>query len=127
MTCFWNGIMRPLSKTDKGILGLNHNHNIYALIDRFKYLNCKTTGMKYQNIQLSNKQLDENMEHIKTYKKSSAPQGYLCSPCDPFLFLLSFLLKRSIKFNYCGNNILYSPLSPINDSIQYKCNRRHFS
>ena len=23
--------------------------------------------MKYQNIQLSNKQLDENMEHIKTH------------------------------------------------------------
>lgn len=126
MTCFWDGIMKSLTKSDRELLGLR-TANIYTLIERLQHLNCKTTNINCQNIRLSNQQLDENMEHVRIYKKTTARSGYLCSPQDPFLFLLSFLLHRPIKFNYCGNNIHYTHALATGKLLQYKCNRGHFS
>ena len=124
MTCFWDGIIKSLTKADKDILGLQ-NVSVYALIDNLKALNCKTTDMQWQGVSLTNKQLNENIAHISEYKKHSAGGGYLCSTCDPFLFLVSFLLKRPIKFNYCATVINYTPLLSIKDKLYYNCNRGH--
>ena len=40
MTCFWDGIMKSLTKSDRELLGLR-TANIYTLIERLQHLNCK--------------------------------------------------------------------------------------
>ena len=125
MTCFWNGIMKSLDKEDKIILDIK-DRNIYKLISRLKELNCKTENMKWQNQNITNNQIKENMEHIKIYNIHSARNGYLCSTFDPFLFLLSYKLNKIVIFKYCGRNIKYEPENPKDKTLKYKCNTRHF-
>jgi hypothetical protein len=125
MTCYWDGVIKSLEKPDCDILGLK-NRNIYTLIDRLKALNCRTLDMKWQNAPITSSQMDENMVHIKDYPRSSGPQGYLCSTFDPFLFLLSFLLKKPVHMDYCGSAIKYEPKICSNTPLKYRCNRGHF-
>jgi len=117
--------MKSLNKEDKDILDIK-DRNIYKLISKLKELNCKTENMKWQNEKITDNQIKENMEHIKTYDIKSARNGYLCSTFDPFLFLLSYKLSKIINFNYCGRNIIYEPENPKDKILKYKCNRRHF-
>lgn len=125
MTCFWDGIMKSLNKEDKEILEIK-DRNIYKLIYRFKEINCPTKDMKWQNEVITEKQIKENMEHIKIYNIKSARNGYLCSTFDPFLFLLSYKLNKIINFKYCRSNIKYEPKNPKEKKLNYKCNTRHF-
>lgn len=125
MTCFWDGIMNSLEKEDRNILGIK-DRNIYTLIDKLQKISCPTKEMKWQNKLITESQINENIEHIKAYNKHNAPMGYLCSTFDPFLFLLSYKLKKSINFIYCGNKIRYDPPNPKGKCLNYKCNRGHF-
>jgi hypothetical protein len=125
MTCFWNGLIKSLDKEDCDILGLK-DRSIYTLIDRFKALNCPTLDMKWQNMSITSSQIDENMTHITDYQKSEAPRGYLCSTFDPFLFLLSFLLKKPIHMSFCGSDIKYESNTHTRTPLKYRCNRGHF-
>ena len=125
MTCYWDGVIKSLEKPDCDILGLK-DRNIYTLIDRLKALNCRTLDMKWQNAPITSSQMDENMVHIKDYPRSGASQGYLCSTFDPFLFLLSFLLKKPVHMDYCGSAIKYEPKICSNTPLKYRCNRGHF-
>lgn len=125
MTCFWDGIMKSLNKEDESILDIK-DRNIYKLISKLKELNCETENMKWQNEKITDNQIKENMEHIKTYDIKSARNGYLCSTFDPFLFLLSYKLSKIINFNYCGCNIKYEPENSKDKTLNYTCNTRHF-
>ncbi len=124
MTCFWNGIVNSLAESDMMILDVK-SKNIYNLIDSLKNKNCEPTQVKWQNNVISKLQINENKEHIKSYDKKTANQGYLCSSCDPFLILLSQLLKIDIIHNYCGNIIKYTNKYS-KKCIYYKSNRGHF-
>ena len=124
MTCFWNGIINSLAYNDLEILDIK-SKNIYNLIDSLKNKNCEYTGVKWQNNVINRHQINENIEHIKCYDKNTAGQGYLCSTCDPFLILLSYLLKIDIIHNYCGNIIKYTNNNS-SKCFYYKSNSGHF-
>ena len=125
MTCFWDGIIKSLDKEDCDLLGLK-DRNLYTLIDQLKTLNCPTIDMKWQNGPITASQIDENMAHIKDYQRSSAPQGYLWTSFDPFLFLLSFLLNKPVHMDCCGSAIKYEPKTHTKTPLKYRCNRGHF-
>lgn len=125
MTCFWDGIMNSLGNDDRELLGLR-DRSIYSLIDILKNKNCKTTNLKWQGKVLSNNEINQNIEHIKNYNKNIAPNGYLCSTCDPFLALLSYILNKVIVFNYCGHKIEFEPINSKPQRYYYRCNTGHF-
>ena len=101
MTCFWDGILNSLDKEDRSIIGLKTN-NVCNLIDKLKAINCSTKNMKWQNKLITENQIKENMIHIETYNKNNASNGYQCSTCDPFLFLLAFIFTLIFDL-HCRN------------------------
>tara|TARA_B100001093_G_C26022036_1_gene674332 strand:+ start:35 stop:427 length:393 start_codon:yes stop_codon:yes gene_type:complete len=124
MTCFWDGIIQSLNNDEKNILNLKDN-NIYSLIEILKEKNCETKNIKWQESELSNQLLKENIEFIKDYNKDSSKNGYLCSTCDPFLLLLCFLLNTDIIHNYNGNVINYKCEKSLKKKY-FKSNKSHF-
>jgi hypothetical protein len=126
MTCFWDGIMKSLNESDKILLNIKNDNNIYNLIDSLKNKNIDTVNIHWQHYKLIKSQLIENKEHIKSYNKSEAPSGYLCSTCDPFLILLSEILEKNIIHDYLGNNITYTNTKNKNGTIFYKSDKGHF-
>ena len=67
---------------------------------------------------------DENFHHIKDYKPKSAKNGYLCGTCDPFLILLSEVLKIDIEHTFLGNLIHYK--NDGHKTYAFGSNRGHF-
>jgi len=126
MTCFWDGIMRSLDNNDKKLLELENKNSIYSLIESLKKKNKKVENVLWQNSELSNRQKDENKEHIRLYDKNTAKGGYLCSTCDPFLILLCNLLEKDIHHDYLGNKISYKYKNSKKGTYFYKSNRGHF-
>ena len=126
MTCFWDGIMHSLDNSDKDRLGLANKNSIYSLIECLQKRNIKTKNVYWQGMKLTDMQLKENMEHIRLYNRSSAPGGYLCSTCDPFLILLCELLEKNINHFYLGNKIMYENRNNSKQTYNYKCNTGHF-
>ena len=124
MTCFWDGILQSLNNDEKNILNLKDN-NIYSLIEILKEKNCEIRNIKWQESELSKQLIKENIEFIKDYNKDSAKNGYLCSTCDPFLLLLSFLLNTDIIHNYNGNVINYKYEKSLKKKY-FKSNKSHF-
>ena len=105
MTCFWTGIIKNLDEDDLKNLGLGKKPDVHKLIHTLKGLNKKENSVHWNGNPLSDKQKDENFHHIKDYKPKSAKNGYLCGTCDPFLILLSEVLKIDIEHTFLGNLI----------------------
>ena len=61
MTCFWDGIIQSLNNDEKNILNLKDN-NIYSLIEILKEKNCETKNIKWQESELSNQLIKENID-----------------------------------------------------------------
>ena len=123
MSCFWQGIMRSLTANDMKILKLSNN-NLINLIKTLQNLNTKHIATLWQNEEISKQQKEENFIHIRDYQVNTHNRGYLCGTCDPFLILLSHVLKIDIKHKYMNHEIHYS-----NNSKKiyfFKSNRGHF-
>ena len=86
----------------------------------------KTKDIIWNGETLTNKQLEENYEHIKDFNVDSIYGGYLCSTCEPFLFLVCELFKMNINHNYCGQLMSYKVTNPIR-TLNFKSNSGHFS
>ena len=125
MTCFWKGILKNLSDDDFKKYNINKPKNKDFVIF-LKNHNSKTINVEWNNQKLSQKQLEENFTHIKDFDSNSINEGYLCSTCEPFLFLVSHLFEVNINHNYCGHLMKYK----INDNsrlINFNSNKSHFS
>jgi hypothetical protein len=108
MACFWNSIINRLNKDNyfKQI-----NNNIRLIPEHFvlslKENNRKTNNIIWQGEELTEKQKDENFEHINSYNIKEIYNGYYCSTFDPFLFLICDLFDISITNIYNNNKIEY--------------------
>ena len=118
--------MNSLTNNDKAVLGLENNNSIYSLIDCLKKKNKNTNRVTWQNQPIRTQQIEENKEHIRLYNSCCAPNGYLCSTCDPFIILLCELLEIDIVHNYLGNNIMYKNTHKSKGTVYFKSNRGHF-
>ena len=92
MACFWNSIIDRLNK-DEYFKKINNNIKLIPehLILSLKENNRKTNNVIWQNNELTDKQKEENFQHIKLYYVKDIYNGYYCSTFDPFLFLICVL------------------------------------
>jgi hypothetical protein len=125
MTCFWDGILKRLSNEDFKKFNINKPRNKDFVVF-LKNHNTKTTNVKWNNEKLTEKQLEENFTHIKDFNINSIGGGYLCSTCEPFLFLVSHLFNVNINHNYCGHVMKYR-INDTNRILNFKSNKGHFS
>ena len=85
----------------------------------------KTKDIKWNGETLTDKQLEENFEHIRDFNVNSIGGGYLCSTCDPFLFLVCQLFQVDINHNYRGYMMRYRITNPIK-TLNFESNSGHF-
>lgn len=127
MTCFWDGILKGLSNEDfNRVFNINKPNNrglVKLLIDN----NSKETkNITWNGDIFTNKQIEENYEHIKNFDINSIKKGYLCSVCDPFLILISKLFNVNINHRYCGHLMKYRITNPIK-TLNFSSNTGHFT
>tara|TARA_X000000950_G_C13684958_1_gene565531 strand:+ start:333 stop:719 length:387 start_codon:yes stop_codon:yes gene_type:complete len=108
MACFWNSIINRLNK-DNYFKQINNNIRLIPkhLVLSLKKNNRKTNNIIWQGEELTEKQKDENFEHINSYNIKDIYNGYYCSTFDPFLFLICDLFDISITNIYNNNKIEY--------------------
>ena len=126
MTCFWDGILHHLKDEDfQRVFQINKpsNKNFVKLL---KNNLRKTKDIIWNGEKLTENQIQENYEHIRDFNSDSIHQGYLCSTCDPFLFLVCELFRVDINHNYCGHMMKYSVTNPIK-TLNFTSNTGHFS
>lgn len=109
MACFWNSILNRL-KEDKLFNDMNKNIRVLPLlfVTSLQKNNKKTNNVIWQGKELTEKQKEENLEHIKSYDTNQINHGYWCSSCDPFLFLICELFDISIINIYNGTKLEYT-------------------
>ena len=125
MTCFWDGIISSLDKDDLDILGLTVIPKPAELALRLKQLNKKTNQVYWEGQPLRFNEIEENYIHVRDFLHYNVINGYLCSICDPFLCLLSQLLKVNINHKYLNHTVHYT----INNSrkiFHFSSDRGHF-
>ena len=126
MTCFWDGILHHLTDDDfQRVLKTtkpNNKNFVKILKQNLKH----TRSVKWNDTILTNKQCDENYEHIRDFNAETIYGGYLCSTCDPFLLLVCELFNVDINHNFCGNIIRYR-INNSNKILNFRSDRGHFT
>ena len=126
MTCFWDHILQSLNQEDLALLNLQKNNvNNHTFIESLKKNNILCENVKWQGTLMHKKLLDENFDAVKEYNENTINSGHDCSTCDPFLCLISKLLKLDIDHLYQNSLIQYR----IDDSrrlLYFKSNSGHF-
>ena len=126
MTCFWDGILKTLNNNDFNLVVPNmkkiRNINFVVFL---KNKNIKTNNVKWNGQNLTQKQLEENFEHIKVFNPNTIGGGYLCSTCEPFLFLVAELFKVNINHNYMGHVMQYR-IDNARKTLNFRSNKGHF-
>jgi hypothetical protein len=100
MTCFWDSLRAKLH--------IKKKMNNSKFIDYLKKVNKKQTSVLWNNSKLTQKQFEENYEHIKDFDKNTIHNGYDCSICDPFLILICDIYNVNIIHNYNGHKMIYT-------------------
>ena len=128
MTCFWDGILNRLTADDYALVGFHPAQNPRELIKLLQYLNRETPCCTWNGQKLSQKQLDENSEHVRSLDPRSIGDGYDCSISDPFLFLVSELFSLEIRHTYLGRLMHYEPCCNVQTRrvIQFGSDHGHF-
>ena len=115
MTCFWDALRSKL----------NISTDNKTFIIHLKNNNKKDIDVMWNDTSLSDKQRDENFEHIQNFNENAISDGYDCSTCDPFLLLICELYNISICHTYLGNALkYYKNNSP--GVIHFASDRGHF-
>tara|TARA_B100000073_G_scaffold84470_1_gene65211 strand:- start:1476 stop:1859 length:384 start_codon:yes stop_codon:yes gene_type:complete len=124
MTCFWDAILQKLTRNDFNNFGLSHmdNSNFVRFLKNHAE---KTPDVTWNDERLSDKQLQENYKHIIDFNPNSIRNGYDCSVCDPFLFLVCFLFNVDIDHNYNGHIMRYR-VKNSNRCLRFSSNTGHF-
>jgi hypothetical protein len=110
MSCFWQAIAAALTTSELQIIKCRDKRDLKKIICSLKKNNKPTPNVLWQNHKLSEKNMKENMMHIKNYDPSQISMGYLTSSADPFLILLAEIFHWKIQFNYCNNLIIIENL-----------------
>ena len=127
MTCFWDGILKGLSNEDFNRVFKTNRPSNRELVKILMENNSKETkNITWNGESLTNKQIEENYEHIKSFDIKSIRNGYLCSICDPFLILICKLFNVNIYHRYCGHMMKYQVANPIK-TLNFSSNKGHFT
>ena len=109
MSCFWDSILNKVRIEDfQKIFNHSGKPNPETFAKMLIKENVKTENVLWNSQIMKEKQLQENYEHIQEYDVSNVNQGYDCSTCDPFLFLICELFTINIQHIYLGNTIEYT-------------------
>ena len=132
MTCFWNAIISRLNKEDYDLLKVRPIRRSVTDIKFFiHHLKLKVKDsdfdIKWQNKNLNKQEKEELKVFIKDYNIDGINKGHLTSSCDPFLCLLTDLLKCRIEFNYRKNMIIFESNKLIRKVIRFNGSSNHFS
>lgn len=106
MSCFWDSLIQSISNEDK-ITYFNNNLNPIDFAKTLKQKNTLTLNVTWNTENLTTQFLDENKQAIDSYDTNTIYNGYYCSSCEPFLFLLCELLNIEIHHNYNNNLMIY--------------------
>lgn len=130
MSCFWNALLNAIYSNQ-----LTDMRKLYKLKKKkmkpvelvlfLKSHNRKTKNVLWQNELLTDKQLNENMNAIKSYNCKTVQNGYFCSVFEPFLFLFSELFNVNIKHKYINNIIEYTHTNKCIFEILLSSNKTH--
>lgn len=123
--CFWIGLLSKLSNIDFQYAFKINKPNIDKFINILQENNTNTEFVLWQNELLSSNELKENFIHVKEFNKNTINQGYLCSSCDPFLLLITYLFHIELVHQYCGHSIIYTVKNP-RKTVNYYSNSHHF-
>ena len=129
MSCFWDSLINIINISDfKHYLKYNNNNKptpqLFANL--LNQHNLKTSNIIWNNIDLTEKQLDENYEAVNCYDTSTVNNGYYCSTFEPFLFLVSELFEVSIQHNFNGSNQFYENKKKTRHIFHFGSNTGHF-
>ena len=109
MSCFWDAILNKIKTQDfQKIFNHSGKPNPETFAKMLIKDNVKTENVLWNSQIMKEKQLQENYEHIQEYDVSNVNQGYDCSTCDPFLFLICELFNINIQHIYLGNTFEYT-------------------
>ena len=106
MSCFWDSLIQSISNEDKTNF-FNNNINPIDFAKTLKQKNTLALNVTWNNENLTTQFLDENKQAIDSYDTNTIYNGYYCSTCEPFLFLLCELLNIEIQHNYNNNLMIY--------------------
>ena len=128
MTCFWDGILNRLTQEDYALVGFYPAKNPRELIKLLQYLNRETPCCTWNDTKISEKEIKENFEHVRSFNPMSISDGYDCSTSDPFLFLVSELFSLEIHHTYLGRIMRYKPCCNVQTRriIRFGSDHGHF-
>lgn len=125
MSCFWDNILISLTEDDFKFIDYDKMNN-YNFVRFLKNMNEKVLEVTWDKENLTEQQINENFKHIEDYSVNNIEEGYLCSICDPFLILISYIFRVDIEHIYLDTKHVYN----VNNSrkmIKFKSDLTHFS
>ncbi len=127
MTCFWDGILNGLQKTDLNLYDIS-NKNKEAFITFLKSKNSYELFKKvrWNGFLLKEQEIKEHIEMIKNYNIKGIYNGHLTSTCDGFLLLITSLFKLNINHRYLSCLIRYKYDGNSRGIMNVSSNRGHF-
>jgi hypothetical protein len=118
MSCFWQGLCSKVPEL--------RNMPVDKVCFNLKSVNAKTRGLVWNNVALTEQQLQENFDWIDQYDSTQFDQGHDTSVCDPFLALVSFSFNVNIVHNYNGHVSTFT-MPGATQSIQFANSTTHFT
>ena len=125
MTCVWTGILGSLTNEDFKRWNISKPHPADFVIF-LRQNNSLTPEIIWNGQTLSAKAQDENYRAIMEIDHKTIGNGYLCSTCEPVLFLVSHLFFVDIVHNYMGHQMYYKHPSP-KRILKFASSSSHFS
>lgn len=133
MTCFWVGIIDSISlKKMNKHLGITFidKPKCHEFVSILKKKSIETTDVLWNDTELTNKQIEENLMWIKEINIDKIDNGYFCSVCDPVLLLICQLFEVNIYIKFYGQTIKYTNKKIICETkknvLRFSSNSNHF-
>jgi hypothetical protein len=112
MTCVWDALIRGIHKDEVTRRAIGNYAGPRELVCLLKKANCKTTGVRWQAEELSERQLEENFEWVRDYDAGGITNGHLTSTADPFVLLICYLLQVEVSMSINGSRVRMLPAGP---------------
>ena len=122
MTCVWDGILRSLRDEDFETFEGPIPRTPRQLIRFFKGHNRVVTDIAWNGKEITPRNAAENVVHISNIELED---GYLCSSCEPLMFLLCSLFRVNVHHDYCNTRMTYET-PQARTTLHYRNGRRHF-
>lgn len=131
MSCFWDSlsdaIMHPKLAEYRKKYNIQDNKHLHpkAVAKFFKQHNIPTPNTEWQNTKITMKQMKENYEAIHSYNLKTVSDGYLCSTCEPFLYLFAELFEITIEHQYMRSLITYTNTKNSCHVVKFRSSNTH--